>query len=218
MGPGWAKTSVATRRALCLAARLLDVKGGTLARLRTVTLLALALGAGSARADDPPFVTIAQGAVLSVNAGASQVGDHLVGGLGVQSNGLRSSNRRWLLQWDALAVARGGWLANQHPYRLFVGARGHGSGELGLRLSPVGAVGRLEDLEVSSSAWSPYFGGRLDASIAAMTHPGVAFSALDTINNSDGFGGLTSSGFIRAVGGLSLLDDSKSLLLVGFVQ
>ena len=63
-----------------------------------------------------------RGAIADGGIGTSMVGDTLMFELGGQWAGLRFvRDRRWLLQWDALVAARGGYLANEHPYLFLIG-------------------------------------------------------------------------------------------------
>ncbi len=143
--------------------------------------------------------------LLTAGLGLGRIGDDLVGDLGAQTFGLRSTSGQWLLQWDGLLGARGGVLANTNPYTSFFGAGARGFAELGYRFTP-------------SQPWSPYLGGRLAANFSVMAHPGTALADLNTLNDSDGFGGVAFDVGLRVAGGVSLLDAGRSALLVGFVQ
>jgi hypothetical protein len=147
-----------------------------------------------------------QGAVVGAGIGTSLVGDDLMVTLGAESLGLRSfGDHRWLLQWEALLALRGGYLANEHPFLPLAGGVARANGELGYRFAPA----RL---------WSGYLGARIDGELQAMASPGLSPSALNTINNSDGFGGITALGTVRIDGGASYLTAWRSLLLVAFIQ
>ncbi len=151
-------------------------------------------------------VSVSVSPVLTAGLGLALIGDDLVGELGAQTLALKAfDDGRWLLQWDALVAFRGGVLANTYPYTSFLGGTARGNLELGTRFTP-------------AARWSPYLGGRLAANLQVMGHPGVALADLDTLNNSDGFGGLTLDGALRVAGGVSLLDPTTSLLLTAFVQ
>jgi len=191
--------------------------------LRAVTLAAL-LFAARASAEDPPtpaapppaevtaaapepeYNFVSHGLVLGLGIGTSPVGDGLVAQLGGNTFGLRSyDDRRWLLQWEGFLGAKAAILANTWPVALFVGGRAGGMAEFGHRF-------------LSPTRWSPYLGGRLSANLQLMAHPGLAFDALNTLNASDGVGGVTASGGARVAAGASFLESERSLLLVAFVQ
>lgn len=158
-------------------------------------------------AEEPePYRDVTLSPTLTGALGLGLIGDDLVGELGARTLGLETlGGRRWLLQWDGLVAFRGGVLANTIPYTSFFGGSSHGFAELGFRFQP-------------QSPRSAYLGGRLAANLQVMAHPGVAMSELSTLNNSDGFGGVTLDGAVRVAGGVSLLDGERSLLLVGFLQ
>ena len=152
------------------------------------------------------FDSVSRGAVGDVGLGTSKVGDTLMGELGGEWLGLETLGAAgWLLQWDALAAAKGGYLAHAHPFTLLLGGHVAGWGELGYRFEP-------------SAPWSLYAGARLGGDLQLMASPGVSLSALDTINNVDGVGGLNATGVARACFGTSFLDGTHSLLLVAFLQ
>lgn len=163
--------------------------------------------AASLSEEEPePYRDVTLSPTLTGGLGLGLIGDHLVGELGARTLGLEVMyGRRWLLQWDGLVAFRGGVLANTIPYTSFLGGSSHGFAELGFRFQP-------------QSPRSAYLGGRLAANLQVMAHPGVAMSELSTLNNSDGFGGVTLDGAGRVAGGVSLLDGERSLLLVGFLQ
>lgn len=172
---------------------------------RSLTLLAALLPAVALAASegDPTYVWLGPQLVGGLEARAS--GDDLLGELGARLFGLRALDRRWLQLFDGSLGFRGGVLANQHPYTDFFGGRVAADFELGYRFSP-------------DRTWSPFLSGRANASLMVMGHPGLPLSALDTINASDGFGGVTLDGSARVSGGLSLLEGGQSLLLTAFVQ
>ena len=145
------------------------------------------------------------GAFLDLGIGASIAGDNLVGDVGVESLGMRSLADKWLLQWDGLLAVRMGGLANQHPYFFFAGGTARGALEVGYRLFP-------------DASWSPYLSGKLNAQLQVMGTPGVSIRALNTINSSDGFGGVLANGAARASVGISYLTAEHSLLIVAFGQ
>jgi hypothetical protein len=186
---------------------------------RPLVALLLLLVAAPAAADEPEppaaappqpspsaYRDVSLGPVLTAGLGLGLIGDDLVGELGGETLALASlDDDHWLLQWDALVAFRGGVLANTTPYTSFLGASGRGYLELGNRLAP-------------ASAWSGYLAARLAINLQVMAHPGTALSSLDTLNTSDGFGGLTADGAVRVAGGASFLRADTSLLLVGFLQ
>jgi hypothetical protein len=123
---------------------------------------------------------------------------------GVNWATLRShDDRRWLVQFDLAAAARFGWFGNQHPFLFVLGPHATAWIEVGRRLS-------------NQNTWSPYLGARLGSDLKILEHPGLSVDALDTINESEA--GVRANGLVRVDGGLSMLDDRRSLLLVGFVQ
>jgi hypothetical protein len=164
----------------------------------------VALPSGTAAPE--AFADVGLSPVLTAGLGLGLIGDDLVGELGAQTLCLQALDEAsWLLQWDALAAFRTGVLANTYPYALFVGGAGRGFVELGHRFSP-------------ASAWSPYLGGRLAASLAVMGSPGHSLGALDTLNNNDGFGGVNVDGALRVAGGFSYLRGGTSFLVSAFAQ
>jgi hypothetical protein len=144
-----------------------------------------------------------QGASVSSAAGLGLIGDDLMLELGGEAHGIRSLNAgAYLLQWDGLVAGKGGYLASTHPFTLLAGGVAHADGEAGLRLLP-------------AAAWSPYGGARFEGLVQWMGAPG---GNLTNLNNSDGLGGLTAHVLLRMDLGLSYLDPTHSLLLVGFLQ
>jgi hypothetical protein len=191
---------------------LLDARSA----LAVALLFAAAMAPGAARAQDaqvesgclapmPPFDNTVRGAIADGGIGTAMVGDSLMFELGGQWTGMRSRGRRWLLQWDAQLAARGGYLANEHPYLFLIGGHELAWAELGRRFA-------------ASSTWSAYAGTRAGNELFLMKHPGLAWSELNTVNNVDGVGGTVASGLIRLDAGASFLKDERSLLLVVFVQ
>jgi hypothetical protein len=178
-----------------------------------VTLLcAVSVASGEARAQVPlqapipSFDDSVRGAVADGGIGTGMVGDSLMFEIGGQWAAIRSyAGHQWLLQWDALLAARGGYLANEHPYLFLIGGHEIAWAEVGRRF-------------VAHHAWSPYAGARLGNELFLMKHPGLAWSDVDTINSVDRVGGTVAAGLIRVDAGTSLLDDRRSLLLVAFVQ
>ena len=168
---------------------------------------ATAVRATAAAAPAPgEFQTVLFGPVVDVALGSAAVGDSLLGDLGGEYLGLQSlRDRRWLLQWDTLVAARGGTLANTHPFTGLLGLRTAASAELGHRWLRRGAL-------------ALYAGGRLDGELSVLTRPGTPIDRLDTINSVDGVGGVVGSGAVRVDVGLSELDTARSLLIVGFFQ
>jgi hypothetical protein len=155
---------------------------------------------------DGELSMLSQGAELSPSIGTSVVGDDLMLQLGAETLGVRSfRGRRWLLHWEALLAMKGGYLANEHPFLPLLGGYGRASGELGYRFR-------------SARPWSGYVGVRAEGDLQAMASPGVPADALNTLNDSDGFGGITAHVGVRLDGGASFLDARRSLLLVAFVQ
>jgi len=147
-----------------------------------------------------------RGAIVDGGIGTSMVGDSLMFEIGGQWSGAREyRRRRWLLQWDGLLAARGGYLANEHPYLFLIGGHELAWAELGRRF-------------VANHNWSPYAGARVGNELMLMKHPGLAWSDLDTINSVDRVGGTVAAALVRLDGGASFLNDARSLLLVAFVQ
>jgi hypothetical protein len=145
------------------------------------------------------------GPTLTAGLDAGAVGDALLGEVGLQAFSLRHDRAHWLLLWDALVAAKGGVLGNERPYTSMVGGRAAGAFEAGYRFR--------EEL-----GWSPYLSGRLAANLQVLGHPGLSLAELNTINDSDGVGGVTANGAVRVAGGFSLLERAHSVLLVAFVQ
>ncbi len=175
-----------------------------------LVLALLAVSDGGSPAPAPPespadYRHLSRGPVLDVGIGTQMVGDDLAADLGVQTFRLTSHQRRWLLGWDALVGARMGWLANQHPYTFFAGFGARGTGELGYRLHP-------------EQTWSLFVGAGASALLQLMWHPGVALSRVDTLNASDGFGGLTANGGLRLLGGASFLTAARAFHVEVVVQ
>jgi len=159
-----------------------------------------------ARADEPRVDNGIQGAVVHAGFAMTPVGDAIMGDLGGESAGLRSGDdRRWLLRWDVLLAMKGGPLGNQHPYLFLLGVRSLAWVAEGYRF-------------MHASGWSPYAGGRLGGSLQLMGHPGLAGSDFDTINSVDGVGGVVAGATLRAEAGVSFIDDTRSLLLLAFLQ
>jgi hypothetical protein len=152
------------------------------------------------------FDSVVHGAVAEASVGTSAAGDSLMGELGAEWAGLQSDRPgRWMVDWDLRAAFRAGALANSlQPLSLF---GGHFSawGGIGLRTSPAGP-------------WSPYVGGHLGGDLLVMVHPGLPSSALNTLNNMDGVGGVVASGVVGLELGTSMLERSHSLRIVAIVQ
>jgi hypothetical protein len=171
-----------------------------------LSVLAYASAARATGGEEPRFDNRVHGAFLGAGFGASAVGDALMGELGGESAGLRSfAERRTLLAWDVRLAAKGGYLGNQHPFLFLLGVHSTAWVEYGVRFTHHGA-------------WSPYVGGRLGSELQLMGHPGLAGSAFDTINSVDGVGGVVAGGTLRVDAGASLLDETRSLLLLAFAQ
>jgi hypothetical protein len=152
------------------------------------------------------YADVSLSPVLTAGLGLGLIGDDLVSELGAQTLCLRAlDDDRWLVQWEATAAFRAGILANTYPFAPFLGGSAHGFVELGHRFSP-------------ASAWSPYLAGRLAANFQLMSHLSRGLGELNTLNTSDGFGGLTLDGALRVAGGVSYLGAGRSLLLTAFVQ
>lgn len=175
-------------------------------------LCAVATASGAARAEEgclapvPPYDNSVRGAIVDGGIGTSMVGDSLMFELGGQWTGIHSlRGARWLLQWDAVVAARGGYLANEHPYLFLIGGHELAWAELGRRFNHY-------------NGWSAYAGGRLGNELFLMKHPGLAWADFDTINSVDRVGGSVASGLIRLDAGASFLDERRSLLVVAFIQ
>jgi hypothetical protein len=169
--------------------------------------LALALLAAASvettAAAEPELHHSSFGVLADLGIGSGLAGDHLAGDLGLQLFGLRDYDRRWLLFWDAALTVKLGGLANEHPYMFFGGGVVRASAELGRRLLP-------------DDTWSAYVSLRGAASLALLGAPGV--SNLSTINDADGFGGLTTGATVRASLGPSYLEHARSLVFALFFQ
>ena len=153
-----------------------------------------------------PFDSTILGAVADGGIGTSMAGDTLMFEIGGQFAGLRSlRDRRWVLQWDALLAARGGYLANQHPYLFLIGGHELAWAEGGYRFD-------------APSPWSAYAGLRLGNEVQILAHPGLGLSDVDTINSVDRVGGAVAAGVMRVAVGASFLDGWRSLLVVAFLQ
>lgn len=159
-----------------------------------------------ARADQPRVDNWIQGAIVHAGFAMAPVGDAIMGDLGGESAGLRSGDdRRWLLRWDVLLAMKGGYLGNQHPFLFMLGMRSLAWVAEGYRF-------------MHASRWSPYAGGRLGGAMQLLGHPGLASDAFDTINSVDGVGGVVGEATGRVEAGVSFLDDTRSLLLLAFMQ
>jgi len=179
---------------------------GVLLAVLTTSLCWSAEVAPAPPTEELPYRDITLSPMVTAGLGLGLVGDDLVGELGARTVGLEAlDGKHWLVQWDGLLAFRGGVLASTNPYASFLGGSGHGFAELGYRFQP-------------ESSRSGYLAGRLAANLQVMAHPGLPMSELNTLNNSDGFGGVTLDGAVRVAGGVSLLDGDRSLLLVGFLQ
>jgi hypothetical protein len=154
----------------------------------------------------PPQYRYSQfGPLLSAEIGSALSGDHLAGDLGLQTFGVREFNRTSLAFWDAALTGRLGGFANQHPFFFFGGGSFRGSGELGRRIVP-------------QATWSAYLSGRLDGDLTIMATPTTGIGTLNTINNTDGFGGITADLGARFSGGVSYLKDRRSFVVTLFLQ
>jgi hypothetical protein len=152
------------------------------------------------------FDSVVHGAVAEASVATSAAGDSAIGEFGGEWAGLQSDKPgRWLADWDLRAALRGGALGNQpQPLSLFGGHLG-AFGGIGVRTSV-------------SGPWSPYAGGHLGGDLSVMVHPGLPLSALNTVNNMDGVGGLVASGVVGLDLGASLLERNHSLRIVALVQ
>jgi hypothetical protein len=152
------------------------------------------------------FESVVHGGVAGASVGTSAAGDSLIGEVGGEWTGLRSDRPgRWLVDWDLLVAVRGGVLGNQPELLSLFGGHLRAWGALGLRTS-------------MASPWSPYVGGRLGGDLSAMVHPGLSLSALNTVNNMDGVGGVVASGVVGLELGASMLEQSHSLRMVALLQ
>ena len=179
------------------------------ARRGAALLVLLSRGAGAQPLESaaaPRFDSRVRGVIGGVGIGTSSVGDYLLVALGGQWQGIQSLRAgRWLLQWDVLLAARGGYLANQEPYLFLLGARLASFLELGYRWQ-------------AEQPLSPYLGLRAAADQQVLGHFGRSFSDFDQFNSVDGVGGLVARGALRLALGASLLEQERSLLLVGFLE
>ena len=173
------------------------------ARTRALVAAALTLTlSGPAHA----FDSVVHGGVAEASVGTSAAGDSAMAELGVEWAGLHSDRPgRWLVDWDLRAALRGGVLGNQPQLLSLFG--GH--------LSTWGAMGLRTSL---GGSWSPYVGARLGGDLLLMSHPGLSLSALNTVNNMDGVGGVVASGLVGLELGASMLEPSHSLRIVAIVQ
>jgi hypothetical protein len=103
-----------------------------------VALLCAAMASTPVRAgwDDRPLIPRfdeqVRGVIVDGGIGTGMVGDTLMFELGGQWSAVRSyGRRRWLVQWDGLLAARGGYLANEHPYLFLIGGHELAWAELG---------------------------------------------------------------------------------------
>jgi hypothetical protein len=175
---------------------------GSLRLVLVLTLAALLFQANPA----PGIDSVVQGAVAEVEFGTNAAGDAVMGDLGGAWAGIRSDAAgRWLLEWDLRIAARVGYLAGAIPGNFLVGGHGFAWTEFGYRTA-------------ASSPWSPYVGGHLGGDLRVMVHPGLSLSALDTVNNMDGVGGLVASGAGGLDAGVSWLSSGRSLRLVVIAQ
>ncbi len=128
-----------------------------------------------------------------------------MGDLGGESAGIRAfAAGRWLLSWDVIASVRGGVLANREPY---------------LSLFGMSAAAWIEPVyRFLDHGWSPAVSVRLGDDALVMWHPGVSLGELHRLNDMDGVGGVFARGLVRAGGGASFLDGTRSLLLQVFAQ
>ncbi len=168
----------------------------------------LALAKAPAEAPPPPPPGSARYRYLAIveddGVGSGHSGDFLVFQLGGGWYGVEPfADRAWLLQFGATVVARGGWLANQHPFADYLGGRATGDVELGHRFQ-------------ADRPWSTYLGLRVAGDLAVLAHPGLALGKLNTINDSSGFGGVTADGFARLSAGGSFLDAGHSFVVSAF--
>ena len=152
------------------------------------------------------FDSVVHGGVAEASVGTSAAGDKLMGELGGEWAGLRSDwPGRWLVDWDLRAAFRAGVLGNTPQPLSLLGGHLAAWGGLGLRTSV-------------TSPWSPYVGSRLGGDLLVMTHPGLSLSALNTVNNMDGVGGVVAGGVASLELGASLLEESQALRIVAIVQ
>lgn len=145
------------------------------------------------------------GPVLAATLDTSDVGDALLGELGAQVFSLRHDDQRWLVLWDGVVALKGGVLGNSRPYTSMLGARAQGNVEVAYRFA-------------NNEGWSPYLSGKAGANLQILGHPGLSLADLNTINESDGVGGVNAQGLVRIAGGVSLLDGTNSVLLGALIQ
>ena len=152
------------------------------------------------------FDSVVHGAVAEATVGTSAAGDAAIGEFGGEWAGMQSDRRgRWIVDWDLRAALRAGVLGNSLQPLSLLGGHLLALGGIGLRTSATGP-------------WSPYVGGRLGGDLLVMVHPGLAPSALNTVNNMDGVGGVVGSGAVGLELGVSMLEQSHSLRIVAIVQ
>jgi hypothetical protein len=157
---------------------------------------------GPARA----FDSVVHGTVAEAGVGTSSAGDAAMGELGGEWVGLQSDRPgRWLVDWNLRAALRAGVLGNQPQLLSLFGGHLRAWGGMGLRTSVTGP-------------WSLYVGGRLGGDLFAMVHPGLSLSALNTVNNMDGVGGVVASGVVGLELGASMLEQSDSLRILAILQ
>jgi hypothetical protein len=152
------------------------------------------------------FESVVHGGVAGASLGTSAAGDSAMGEFGGEWAGLQSDRPgRWLVDWNLRAALRGGVLGNQPQLLSLFGGHLGAFGGIGLRTSVTGS-------------WSPYVGGHLGGDLSMMVHPGLPLSALNTVNNMDGVGGVVASGVLGLDLGASLLEQSHSLRIVAILQ
>jgi hypothetical protein len=205
--PGWHPTRKHIEVTTRMIAAMTSARASVLPKRVVAIGLSLTglLAVDDARAQPEWFEVVARGPTIQASAGMSRAGYRLMGDLGGQSAGIRSfSFGRWLLSWDVIASARGGVLANTEPY---------------LSLFGVSAAAWVEPVyRLLDSGWSPAVSARLGDDAVIMWHPGVSLGELHQLNDMDGVGGVFARGLIRAGGGASFLDGTRSFLLQAFAQ
>jgi hypothetical protein len=166
-------------------------------------LIAVALFglATSARAD--PVDTVVHGATLSGSFTTAPVGDAILGELGGAWGGLRTIDRRWVLQWEMRLAIEAGWLGSEHPFLFLVGPHASSMIEAGHRFR-------------SERPFSPYLGVRLAGDARSLASPGAP--SQEELNAVDGVGGNVAHGALRVVAGSSYLDEAHALIIAMFVQ
>ncbi|MFT3837262.1 MAG: hypothetical protein QM723_09735 [Myxococcaceae bacterium] len=142
------------------------------------------------------------GPFLSAEIGTSTAGYQLTGNLGFQVFGLTSTERKYLLIWDAQVAFRPGGLARTHTNELFLGGEGDGTVSLHHRVSS-----KLTD------TWCPVVGVGAGAGLLVAGTPGTPLSQLDTINSVDGYGGIVPYGTLRIAAGFSWLKSRHAFLI-----